>query len=64
MGRTSYEWRMADLRCNNCGYEFSARVLHSAPIADETGEPMGWLIESISGVTCPSCDARTVGPRD
>lgn len=60
-----FEYRMAELRCNNCGHEFEGLARHVAIQSHERGV-IGWNIDSgdaFGDVTCPKCGSELIGAR-
>jgi DNA-directed RNA polymerase subunit RPC12/RpoP len=58
-----YERRRAKLQCNECNHQFQDRVWHIAIQASDKSEPLGWVVQSYSGASCPSCGSRLIGPQ-
>jgi Zn finger protein HypA/HybF involved in hydrogenase expression len=60
---TKRERRPAELKCQECGYEFVASVSQVGHSAEESSQSFLWVVDRID-VTCPNCRSRFVGERN
>ena len=61
--RPRFERRRAKVQCNSCGHQFEVLVWYRAILAEEKSDPIGWVVESWEGPTCPSCGSSSIGPQ-
>jgi DNA-directed RNA polymerase subunit M/transcription elongation factor TFIIS len=54
---TRRERRSAELKCQDCGYEFAASVPHVVHTVEDSPQPVSVAVDRID-VNCPNCGSR------
>ena len=60
---TRRERRPAELKCQDCGYEFVERVPQVSHGVEESSVRTSWMVERVD-LNCPSCGSWRVGERN
>jgi hypothetical protein len=60
---TRKDYRLAELKCQNCGQEFASSVLHVSQGGAEGSEWTPWIVDRID-VSCPKFGSGVVEERN